>query len=120
MHLPGRRTGRDGRVLEGVGAVVGHECERGVVAGEKGYIEVSNYPRANKATITYTADGHSEEIALGETAKALEYEVEDMQATLADRTTNETLGWTRDVTSLLSEIRNQWGMVYPFEQQPPA
>lgn len=89
--------------------------KRGVVAGEKGFIEVSNYPRADKASITYTADGHTEEIALGATAKALEYEVADMQAYVADRTEGETLGWTRDVTSLLSEIRNQWGMVYPFE-----
>lgn len=89
--------------------------KRGVVAGEKGFIEVSNYPRADKATITYTADGHTEEIALGETAKALEYEVADMQEYVADRTGGEALGWTRDVTSLLSEIRNQWGMVYPFE-----
>lgn len=92
--------------------------KRGVVAGEKGFIEVSNYPRADKAAITYTADGHTEEIALGETAKALEYEVADMQAYVADRTEGETLGWTRDVTSLLSEIRNQWGMVYPFERSP--
>ncbi|ADU26349.1 oxidoreductase domain protein [Ethanoligenens harbinense YUAN-3] len=92
--------------------------KRGVVAGEKGFIEVSNYPRADKAAITYTADGHTEEIALGETAKALEYEVADMQAYVADRTEGETLGWTRDVTSLLSEIRNQWGMIYPFERSP--
>lgn len=92
--------------------------KRGVVAGEKGFIEVSNYPRADKAAITYTADGHTEEIALGETAKALEYEVADMQAYVADRTEGEALGWTRDVTSLLSEIRNQWGMVYPFEHLP--
>lgn len=92
--------------------------KRGVVAGEKGFIEVSNYPRADKATVTYTADGHTEEIALGETARALEYEVADMQAYVADRTEGEALNWTRDVTSLLSEIRNQWGMVYPFEHLP--
>lgn len=89
--------------------------KRGVVAGEKGFIEISNYPRANKATITYTADGHTEEIVLGETAKALEYEVADMQAYVTNRTEGETLRWTRDVTSLLSQIRNQWGLVYPFE-----
>ncbi|MFT8889065.1 MAG: Gfo/Idh/MocA family oxidoreductase [Ethanoligenens sp.] len=89
--------------------------KRGVVAGEKGFIEVSNYPRADKATVTYTADGHTEEIAIGETSKALQYEVADMQDAIANRTGDEALGWTRDVTSLLATIRNQWGMVYPFE-----
>ncbi|MFT9057321.1 MAG: Gfo/Idh/MocA family oxidoreductase [Ethanoligenens sp.] len=89
--------------------------KRGVVAGEKGFIEVSNYPRADKATVTYTADGHTEEIAIGETSKALQYEVADMQDAIANRTGDEALGWTRDVTSLLAIIRNQWGMVYPFE-----
>jgi Predicted dehydrogenases and related proteins len=89
--------------------------KRGVVAGEKGFIEVNNYPRADKAVITYTADGHTEELVLGETARALEYEVEDMQTYVAERTEGLSLNWSRDVTSLLSEIRNQWGMVYPFE-----
>lgn len=89
--------------------------KRGVVAGEKGFIEVSNYPRADKATVTYTADGHTEEIVLGETGKALQYEAADMQAYVANRTEGETLGFTQDVTALLSAVRNQWGMVYPFE-----
>ena len=36
--------------------------KRGVVAGELGYIEVSEYPRADRAAIVYTADGRREEI----------------------------------------------------------
>ena len=44
--------------------------KRGVVAGELGYIEVNNYPRGDKATITYTNDGRVETIELGETEKA--------------------------------------------------
>lgn len=47
--------------------------KRGVVSGELGYIEVNNYPRANKATITYTEDNKTEEIILGYTSKALRY-----------------------------------------------
>lgn len=89
--------------------------KRGVVAGEKGFIEVDNYPRANKAVITYTSDGHTEEIALGETSKALEYEVLDMQEAVSAQKAEETIQWTRDVTGLLTTIRNQWGMIYPFE-----
>ncbi len=89
--------------------------KRGVVAGELGYIEVNNYPRADKATITYTEDGRVEELHLGDTSKALNYEVEDMQNYISYKTGDEQLQMTVDVTHLLSEIRNQWGFVYPFE-----
>ncbi|AGK98987.1 Gfo/Idh/MocA family protein [Clostridium pasteurianum] len=89
--------------------------KRGVVAGELGYIEVNNYPRADKATITYTEDGRTEELQLGETAKALNYEVEDMQEHITNKTGQEQLQLSIDVTHLLSEVRNQWGFVYPFE-----
>ena len=89
--------------------------KRGVVAGELGYIEVNNYPRADKATITYTEDGRTEELQLGETAKALNYEVEDMQEYITNKTGQEQLQLSIDVTHLLSEVRNQWGFVYPFE-----
>lgn len=89
--------------------------KRGVVAGELGYIEVNNYPRADKATITYTEDGRTEELQLGETAKALNYEVEDMQEYITNQTGEEQLQLSVDVSHLLSEVRNQWGFVYPFE-----
>lgn len=89
--------------------------KRGVVAGELGYIEVNNYPRADKATITYTEDGRTEEIQLGESAKALNYEVEDMQEYITNKTGDDQFQLSLDVTHLLSEVRNQWGFVYPFE-----
>ncbi|AJA49493.1 hypothetical protein CPAST_c34270 [Clostridium pasteurianum DSM 525 = ATCC 6013] len=89
--------------------------KRGVVAGELGYIEVNNYPRADKATITYTEDGRTEEIKLGETSKALNYEVEDIQEYITNKTGKKQLQLSIDVTYLLSEVRNQWGFVYPFE-----
>ena len=43
--------------------------KRGVISGEKGYIQIDEYPRAQKATITYTADGHTEVIDEGDTKK---------------------------------------------------
>ena len=89
--------------------------KRGVVAGELGYIEVNNYPRADKATITYSEDGRTEELKLGETAKAMNYEIEDIQEYITNNTGDDQLQLTVDVTHLLSEIRNQWGFVYPFE-----
>ena len=89
--------------------------KRGVIAGELGYIEVNNYPRGDKATITYTEDGRTEEITLGETSKALNYEIIDMQEYIENKTGSEQLQLSSDVTHILSDIRNQWGLVYPFE-----
>ena len=89
--------------------------KRGVVAGELGYIEVNNYPRGDKATITYTEDGRVETIEVGETAKALDYEVLDMQDYVLNKTGESNLEYIRDVMHTLTEIRTKWGMVYPFE-----
>lgn len=90
--------------------------KRGVVAGTEGYIEISNYPRADKAFITYTQDGRTEEINLGDTSKALNYEVEDMQNYISLRNDKEQLEFSSDVSHILSEVRNQWGFKYPFEK----
>ena len=90
--------------------------KRGIVAGEYGYIEIENYPRADKAVITYTADGRKEVITAGETAKALNYEVMDMQSYLEAGNYEEQIKLSSDVIHLLSEVRNQWGFVYPFEK----
>ena len=57
--------------------------KRGTIAYDKGYIELYEYPRGQKAVITYTEDGSQEVIEAGETAKALQYEVLDMEAAVA-------------------------------------
>lgn len=87
----------------------------GVIAGEFGYIEINNYPRAEKATITYTEDDRTEEIEIGDSAKALNYEVIDMQEAIDKKSSGKNIRLTSDVTHLLSEVRNQWGFKYPFE-----
>ena len=89
--------------------------KRGVVAGEKGFIEIYDYPRAAKATITYTESGKTEVIEAGESAKALQYEVADMQDYVWNNGGNENLAIVRDVMETLTAVRNQWGMVYPCE-----
>lgn len=89
--------------------------KRGVIAGEKGFIEINEYPRANKATITYTESGRTEVIEAGNSDEALQYEVKDMERYIIDGGGKENLKIVRDVTEILTTIRNQWGMVYPFE-----
>ena len=56
--------------------------KRGVVTGDKGYIEVYEYPRACKATFTNTATGEVETVEAGKTEDALKYEVEAMEAAI--------------------------------------
>lgn len=89
--------------------------KRGVIAGEKGYIEIDNYPRACKAVITYTGDGHTEVIESGSTKDALQYEVQDMQEYVRRQDGMENLEMVRDVMEILTAVRSQWGLVYPFE-----
>ena len=57
--------------------------KRGLIAFDKGYVELYEYPRGQEAVITYTKDGHTETIREGETNRALEYEVLDMEAAVA-------------------------------------
>ncbi len=88
--------------------------KKGVVAGELGYITVDNFPRADKATITYP-DGTIELIEAGETTKALVYEVEDIQEMIMKSKATDTLSMTSDVMDIMDEIRSQWGLKYTFE-----
>ena len=88
--------------------------KRGVVAGELGFITVDNFPRASKATIQYL-DGTVETIEAGDTAKALQYEIEDMQRYIADKGNKETLNLSLDVMDIMTNVREQWGIKYSFE-----
>lgn len=81
--------------------------KKGIVAGEKGYITVENYPRADKATITYP-DGSVETIEAGDTDKALVYEVQDMNDCILKIHQNDTIKLSLDVMEIMDEARNQW------------
>ena len=88
--------------------------KRGIVCGELGYITVENFPRADKATITYP-DGSVEIIEDGDTSKALIYEVQDMNNCIIKKNSNDTLGLSVDVMNIMDEVRKQWGLKYSFE-----
>ena len=90
--------------------------KRGTIAYDKGYIELYEYPRGQKAVITYTEDGSQEVIEAGETAKALQYEVLDMEAAVAGKDDHTYLNYSRDVMELMTQLRKDWGLVYPEEE----
>ena len=90
--------------------------KRGTIAFDKGYVEIFEYPRGQKAVITYTDDGHTETVSEGETKNALLYEVEDMEQTVAGNADLMHLDFTRDVMKIMTDIRKEWGMTYPEEE----
>lgn len=83
--------------------------KRGLVACENGYIEVYNFPRADKAKITYTKDGHTEEIVCGESGLALNYEIRDMEEYVSSLNGQENLSYVCDVMDVLTEVQRLWG-----------
>ncbi|WP_270565212.1 Gfo/Idh/MocA family protein [Clostridium beijerinckii] len=88
--------------------------KRGIVCGELGYITVENFPRADKATITYP-DGSVEVIEEGHGSKALEYEIECVNSMVMSKTGNDTLRLSVDVMDIMDEVRKQWNLSYTFE-----
>lgn len=90
--------------------------KRGMIAFDKGYIEIYDYPRAQEAVITYTEDGHQEIITEGDTKKALQYEVADMEAAVSGHKNHMFLDYSQDVMRLMTDLRKDWGLVYPEEE----
>ena len=81
------------------------------------YIEVMAYPRADRATITWTANGYREEVQAGEEAYALCYEAADLEAAVAgDESKRALLDIASDVMDLMTRLRSDWGVVYPEEE----
>ena len=89
--------------------------KRGLIAYDKGYIEIHEYPRACKAVITYTEDNHQEVIECGDTKDALYYEITDMEQTILTNENVMHIDFTYDVMDMMSQIRESWGLKCPEE-----
>ena len=91
--------------------------KRAVLSFDKCYIEIMEYPRADHATIVWTADGHREEIKAGCEAYALCYEMADLEKAVAgDESKRGLLDYAADVMELMTRLRADWGVVYPEEE----
>ncbi|MFT8324934.1 Gfo/Idh/MocA family protein [Oenococcus sicerae] len=85
----------------------------GIVAYEKGYFTVLEYPRASQATFT-AFDGSSQLISAGESDDAMKYEITDMTQMIEGKTNNSLIK-TSDVMAIMTQARQQWDYRYPFE-----
>ena len=91
--------------------------KRSVISFDKCYIEVNDYPRADHATIVWTADGRREEVHAGTEAYALCYEMADLEKAVAgDDSKRELLDYASDVMELMTKLRADWGVLYPEEE----
>lgn len=90
--------------------------KRGTIAYDKGYIELHEYPRGQKAIITYTEDGHQDIIEAGDTSQALSYEVQDMEKAVAGIENEMYLAYSQEVMAIMTKLRKDWGLVYPEEE----
>lgn len=92
--------------------------KRAVISFEKGYIEIMEYPRTDKAFIVDAETGEKTEIAEGETELALMYEMEDMEyAVKSGDLSGLKLDRTIDVMKIMTDLRKEWGLVYPEERR---
>lgn len=90
--------------------------KRAVISCEKGYIEIMEYPRADKARIVDAETGAVREIAAGSTLRALYYELQDMEAAVRSGDTSVLrFQHTRDVMEIMTRLRKEWGLRYPNE-----
>lgn len=90
--------------------------KRTMISCEKAYIEIMEFPRACKAIITDAVTGEKQEILSGDTTKALQYEMQDMeQAILTGKTSPMRLEYTCDVMDIMTKLRQEWNLVYPEE-----
>ena len=90
--------------------------KRAVLSFDRCYVEVMEYPRADAATIVWTADGRRETVTAGTTGYALCYEMADLEAAVAgDSEKRALLGYASDVMELMTALRRAWGVTYPEE-----
>ena len=90
--------------------------KRAVISCENGYIEIMEYPRANQAVIVEAESGVRHNVAAGDTGKALQYEMEDMeQAIKTGNVQKLRIQDTKDVMDIMTGLRKEWNMKYPGE-----
>ena len=83
--------------------------KRAVISCERGYIEIMEYPRADKAVFVDAETGAVEEIFAGDKADALFYEMSDMeQAIKSGDASAMKLGFSKDVMDIMTALRKNW------------
>jgi len=90
--------------------------KRAMISCEKGYIEIMEYPRADKAIIVDAETGEVTHVEAGKTEEALCYELQDMEkAVRTGDVSGLYLQYSADVMEIMTRLRKSWNMKYPGE-----
>lgn len=90
--------------------------KRAMISADKAYLEIMEYPRADRVSIVWTETGAREELRVGNTAQALSYVLADMERAVAgDEYARAQLGTSADVMELMTNLRADWNFKYPEE-----
>ena len=90
--------------------------KRAMISADKAYLEIMEYPRADRTSIVWTETGVREELQVGNTAQALSYVLADMERAVAeDEYARAQLGTSADVMELMTNLRADWNFKYPEE-----
>ena len=90
--------------------------KRAMISADKVYLEIMEYPRADRVSIVWTETGAREELRVGNTAQALSYVLADMERAVAgDEYARAQLGTSADVMELMTNLRADWNFKYPEE-----
>lgn len=109
-------TNKEGQMATVMLSLHSKQPKRAMISCEKGYIEVMEYPRATKATITYIDGSNVEVIEEGDTSNALLYELLDMEKAIKGNKDCMCLDYTKDVMDMMTSFRKEWGLKYPEEK----
>ncbi len=91
--------------------------KRAMISCEKGYIEIMEFPRGDKAILVDAKTGERQELFYGNTKDALIYELQDMEtAVLTGQLEDMKLTFTKDVMDIMTELRKTWNLRYPDEE----
>ena len=85
--------------------------KRAMISCEKGYIEIMEYPRADQAVIVEAESGVRHTVNAGETKKALQYEMEDMEQAIKTGDVHKLkISDTKDVMDIMTDLRKKNGI----------
>ena len=111
---------RNGRMAVLTHDIYGRSDRKGVFYGEKGYIIVENINNPQSISVYDTEDRLIQRTEVPEQISGYEYEVlECMEAVRAGERESRSMPLADSVTvmKIMDQLRGQWGLVYPKEQQ---
>lgn len=111
---------RNGRMAVLTHDIYGRSDRKGIFYGEKGYIIVENINNPQSISVYDTEDRLIQRTEVPEQISGYEYEVlECMEAVRAGERESRSMPLADSVTvmKIMDQLRGQWGLVYPKEQQ---